>query len=196
MKGSKTKTKTDSRLFSMLFETEELKEQAAARAKAQGHSLARYMQELIKDDLRGKRPKGANIAGMKSLTIVAGMLLMGGCAKEDKEVRYEVTGAGSTITYVDKHGRMSSREMYAHWQDVTDTVITGPDTVVHVVDSVQVPEHYELSYTTGHATRAELRLRQTRANFPPTTGTIRINGVVVASGTVSQAGEELVLTDK
>lgn len=133
---------------------------------------------------------------MKTLMLIATLLLLGGCKKEDKEVRYEVVGAGSTITYIDSRGYASSLNMYAHWQDVTDTVVTGSDTVFVVVDSVMVPERLERNYTAGHAWRAELTLRQTRANFPATTGTIYIDGVAVASGTVNQAGEELVLSGR
>ncbi|MCO6482224.1 MAG: hypothetical protein J5I62_05475 [Flavobacteriales bacterium] len=121
-----------------------------------------------------------------------------GCKKPDKQVTYTATGYGSAVHYVDGSETWQVAAVSGYDQATTysiDTVISGIDTTLTYQETVTVPGTWTYTFDAPHDGTARFEVIQQYYATGPTSASLQIDGITVASGTVMKYGDQLSLHD-
>lgn len=118
------------------------------------------------------------------------------CQKPHKQVTYNATGTRASIAYVDgnevwQRAGVFGPEEYHVLQ--LDTIIDGLDTTLTVIDTVQIPVSWSCTFDAPHDGTARFVITQEFGAREPASGTLQIDGVTVASGTVTHYRDKVTL---
>lgn len=133
---------------------------------------------------------------MKHIYTLAIAILCAACTKPDKSVEYTATGYNASVQYVDANEVWQSTALSTTYRvdsATVDTIIAGVDTTITIADTVAIPEKWSFRFDAPHDGTARMILTQDFGNGPGASAAIAIDGVPVASGSVSKYRDQVTL---